>query len=153
VTCFCSHKDIHFFLGETRVWTLGFVLAKQVLYHLRHTSRLFCSGYFRDGVSLTICPSWPRTVILLISASPVARIIGARLWHLAGYAFKVQILLYYVVVVHSYITFHQMSMILFIHSSLDGNSGCFQLSAIMTSCQAEDFFFFVLWCICVGISL
>jgi hypothetical protein len=32
-------------------WTQGFVLAKQVLYHLSHTSSPFCCGYFGDGVS------------------------------------------------------------------------------------------------------
>jgi hypothetical protein len=29
---------------------LGFALAKQVLYHLSHTSSPFCSGYFGDKV-------------------------------------------------------------------------------------------------------
>jgi hypothetical protein len=28
----------------------GFALAKQVLYHLSHTSSPFCSSYFGDGV-------------------------------------------------------------------------------------------------------
>jgi hypothetical protein len=56
--------------------TQGFMLAKQVLYHLSHTSSPFWSGYFRDGVSLTIFPGWPGTSILPISASQIARITG-----------------------------------------------------------------------------
>jgi hypothetical protein len=31
------------------IWIWGFMLAKQVIYHLRHTSSLFFSGYFADG--------------------------------------------------------------------------------------------------------
>jgi hypothetical protein len=54
-------------------------LAKQVLSCLSHTYSPFCSGYFGDGrVSRTICPYWPRTVILLISASQVAKITGVN---------------------------------------------------------------------------
>jgi hypothetical protein len=34
---------------------------------------MFC-GYFGGRVSQTICPGWPRTMILLISAAQVARI-------------------------------------------------------------------------------
>jgi hypothetical protein len=41
---------IYLFDGS-RVWTQGFALAKQVLYHLSHTSSQFYSGYFTDGVS------------------------------------------------------------------------------------------------------
>jgi hypothetical protein len=37
---------------------------------------LFCVGYFQDRVSWTICLGWPRTIIFLISASWVPRIIG-----------------------------------------------------------------------------
>jgi hypothetical protein len=37
-----------------------------------------CVGYFWDRVFRTICLSWPQAVILLISASWVARIIGMR---------------------------------------------------------------------------
>jgi hypothetical protein len=47
---------------------------------LSHTSSAFCSGYFGDGVSWTICLGWPCTEILLISASQVARIIGKHCW-------------------------------------------------------------------------
>jgi hypothetical protein len=43
------------------VWTQDFVLSKQVLYHLSRTSNPFCSGYFEDGISWTICLGWPWT--------------------------------------------------------------------------------------------
>jgi hypothetical protein len=36
----------------------------------------FCEGFFRDRVSQTICLGWLQTLILLISASWVARITG-----------------------------------------------------------------------------
>jgi hypothetical protein len=39
---------------------------------LNHTSSPFCSGYFGDGVSRTICPGWPQTTSLPISVSQVA---------------------------------------------------------------------------------
>jgi hypothetical protein len=41
---------------------------------LSHTCSPFYSGYFGDGVSLTVCLDWPWALILLISASQVARI-------------------------------------------------------------------------------
>jgi hypothetical protein len=47
-----------------------------VLYCLRHTSTLFCPGYFEDGVSPTLSWDCPRTTILPISASQVAKITG-----------------------------------------------------------------------------
>jgi hypothetical protein len=59
------------------------VLAKQLFYHLSHTSSPFVSGYFGDGVSKSICLGWPKTAILLISASQVARITGVSHWYLA----------------------------------------------------------------------
>jgi hypothetical protein len=37
----------------------GFMLAKQTLCCLSHTSSPFCSGYFGDGVSQIICQGWP----------------------------------------------------------------------------------------------
>jgi hypothetical protein len=63
------------FLGGT---DLGFalLLAKQALYHLSHNFIPFFSDYFGDGLSRTICPGWLQTMILLISASQVARITG-----------------------------------------------------------------------------
>jgi hypothetical protein len=42
---------------------------------------------FRNRVSRTICPGWPRTAILLISASWVARITGVSHQHLAHGSF------------------------------------------------------------------
>jgi hypothetical protein len=38
---------------------------------------------FGDGVSRTICPGWPGTVILLISASQVTRVTDVSRWCLA----------------------------------------------------------------------
>jgi hypothetical protein len=52
----------------------AYTLAKQVPYCLSHTSSLFCSGYFRDGVLRTTYPSWPQTTVLQISFSQVAGI-------------------------------------------------------------------------------
>jgi hypothetical protein len=49
-----------FFFGGTVIFTDGFVLAKQGLDHLRHTSSPSYSGYFGDGIS-TIYPVWPQT--------------------------------------------------------------------------------------------
>jgi hypothetical protein len=40
----------------------------------------FVLGIFQDRVSQIICPGWPQTVILLISASQVARVIGISEW-------------------------------------------------------------------------
>jgi hypothetical protein len=42
---------------------------------LEHTSSLFCSCYFGNGVSPTICLGWPHAVIILILASQLAIII------------------------------------------------------------------------------
>jgi hypothetical protein len=52
------------FFGETSVWTQGFMLAKQVLYSSR-----FALVILEMGVSWTVCPGWPQTTVLLISAS------------------------------------------------------------------------------------
>jgi hypothetical protein len=67
-----------FFFDGTGVWTQGFALAKQKLYHLNKTSIPFCSSYFGDvgGVSQTICLGWPWTMTLPISISQESRIIG-----------------------------------------------------------------------------
>jgi hypothetical protein len=72
-----------FFLVGPGIWTQGFILAKQVLYSSSHTSSLFCSGYFEDEVSQTICLCWPWNTILPISTSQVARITGVSHQHLA----------------------------------------------------------------------
>jgi hypothetical protein len=63
------------FFGGTGVWTQGFALAKQALNSLSQTSSSFYSGYFGDGVL--------QTMIFLISASQLARIIGMSHQHLA----------------------------------------------------------------------
>jgi hypothetical protein len=67
-----------FFCGS---WIFEPTLARQVLNHLSHSTGLFCLGIFR--VSWTICLGWLQTVILLISASRVARITGVRHFCLA----------------------------------------------------------------------
>jgi hypothetical protein len=51
-------------------------------FHLKASSRSWRPGS-RDEVSWTICPGWPQTAILLISASQVARITGMGHWCLA----------------------------------------------------------------------
>jgi hypothetical protein len=43
-------------------------------------------GYFWR----TICPGWPQTMILPISISQVARLIGVRHWHPAIIPFPIQ---------------------------------------------------------------
>jgi hypothetical protein len=50
-------------------------VAKQALCQFSHNSNPFCSGYFGDRISGTICLNWPWTVVLLTSASHLARII------------------------------------------------------------------------------
>jgi hypothetical protein len=47
----------------------------------------FCSGYFGDGLLRTVCPGCPKTTILLISASQVARITGMSHQHPATHLF------------------------------------------------------------------
>jgi hypothetical protein len=69
------------FWGWTRIRTQGFMLTNQALYCVNHTSSPFCSGCFGDEVSQTICPGWPQTSILPISASQVARITGVSHRH------------------------------------------------------------------------
>jgi hypothetical protein len=79
-----GQKNNFFFFGSTAgVWTQGLMFAKQALYPLSHIYSPFCSGYFGDGVSWTAYSGWPQTVILLISASQAARIIGMSHQHLA----------------------------------------------------------------------
>jgi hypothetical protein len=51
---------------------LGFELRAFSLSH--STSPFFCDGCLQDRVSWTVCPGWLWTMILLISASWVARI-------------------------------------------------------------------------------
>jgi hypothetical protein len=73
---------VWFFFSWGTVWSLNsrLLLAKQALYRLSHTSCPFSSGYFGDGVSQTICPGQPWTMILLISVFQVPRISGMSHW-------------------------------------------------------------------------
>jgi hypothetical protein len=49
---------VFFSFCGTEVWIQGFVLAKQALNCLSHSSSPFCSGYFGNGVLQTICLGW-----------------------------------------------------------------------------------------------
>jgi hypothetical protein len=63
------------FLLLMYLWNWGLSLELHILADtlpLEPHSSPFCSGYFGDGISQTICPGWHHTVILLISASQVA---------------------------------------------------------------------------------
>jgi hypothetical protein len=75
--------EIYRFFGggrETTVWTQGFAITKHVLYYLSNTSSpLFC-GYFGDGLSQTICLSWPW-----VSAFQIIRITDVSHWHQVKY--------------------------------------------------------------------
>jgi hypothetical protein len=62
---------VFLFVCLTWVWTQGFVLAKQTLYCLSHTLVHFALVILEMGVLRTICPGWPWTGILQISASQV----------------------------------------------------------------------------------
>jgi hypothetical protein len=68
------------FFGSTEVWTQGLMLLGTASLPLEP---LFYVGYFENRVSWTICSGWPWTLILLISASGVARITGVSHWFLA----------------------------------------------------------------------
>jgi hypothetical protein len=64
---------LNFFFGGTGVWTQGFLLVKQALYCLSHTSSPFCSDYFwREGLVNCLLRLASQTLILLISSSLVA---------------------------------------------------------------------------------
>jgi hypothetical protein len=60
----------------TGVWTQGHRLATQAPYHLSHSASPFLCVYFQDRASWSICLGWTQTLILLISTSQVASIIG-----------------------------------------------------------------------------
>jgi hypothetical protein len=72
--------------GKTGVWTEGFTLAEQMSYCVSCISSPFCSDYFGGGVLQTICPDWPQIMILLISASQVAKIMGISHQHPAKFS-------------------------------------------------------------------
>jgi hypothetical protein len=70
----------HFIFCGTRVWTQGL--------HLETLHQpFFAKGFFQDKISWTIFSGWLWTMILLISASWVARITGVSHWHLASIYF------------------------------------------------------------------
>jgi hypothetical protein len=48
---------------------------------------LLCKGFFQDRVSWTLCPGWPQTMIVLISASWIVRITGVRHQRPGGFFF------------------------------------------------------------------
>jgi hypothetical protein len=68
---------IYLFIGGTEVLNQGIPFAKQVFYHLSHTSSPFGSGYSEMGS----CKLWPHTEILLVLASQVTKITGMSHWH------------------------------------------------------------------------
>jgi hypothetical protein len=72
-----------FFFGGTVVWTQSFILAKQALYCLNHTS----SPFWRWGLMNYFVCGWPQTRILPISVSQVARITGMSYLHPASFYF------------------------------------------------------------------
>jgi hypothetical protein len=83
----------------TGVWTQGFALAKQVLtkqalYCLTHTPPVHFALVILEMVSCELCPGWLWTVILLISASQVARITGVNHWPLVSQIFFHLFILY-----------------------------------------------------------
>jgi hypothetical protein len=84
------HLDFLFvcFFGGTGFWTQGSALAKLLFKSICTIAWAtrpvhFCSGYFEDGVWWTTCLGWLGTLILLISASQVARITGMSHCHWA----------------------------------------------------------------------
>jgi hypothetical protein len=59
VHCPYYSAGLHLFVfGSTGVWTQGFVLARQMTYHLGHVSNPFLFCYFLDRV-LLVCPGQP----------------------------------------------------------------------------------------------
>jgi hypothetical protein len=64
-----------YIFDRTGVWTQAFSLTKEVLTWATPAVH-FVLIILQMQVSWTICPGWPQTVILQISVSQVARIIG-----------------------------------------------------------------------------
>jgi hypothetical protein len=67
-----------FFFYGTGIWTQCLILAREALYHLSHSISPFLRWVF-SSQGLSICLGWLQTMILLISVSWVARIIGVAL--------------------------------------------------------------------------
>jgi hypothetical protein len=87
-----------FWMLDPRFWTLGLeanitiwptqgiyifsVLGLELrAFTLSHSTSYFCEGFFEIGSHGTISPGWLWTMILLISASWVARITTVSHWH------------------------------------------------------------------------
>jgi hypothetical protein len=71
-----------FFFCGAGFWTQGLIYARQALCHLSHSTRVhFCDGFFQDRVTGSVWQGWFLTMILLISAFWVARIIGMSHQH------------------------------------------------------------------------
>jgi hypothetical protein len=51
----CHVSFLSFFIGESGIWTQGFMVLKQAFYCLSHTSSPFCSGYVGDGSHELLC--------------------------------------------------------------------------------------------------
>jgi hypothetical protein len=83
-----THRLFGVIWSPPRFQGLGFFFLFAVLglelraFTLSHsTSLIFEDHFFWDRVSWTICQGWLRTMILLISATWVARITGVSHWH------------------------------------------------------------------------
>jgi hypothetical protein len=94
--------DVSFFFKWDWVWTQSFVLAKQVLYYLSHTSSPFYSGYFGDGSLTNYLPRLASNLDPMISASQLAKFIGVSHWCLAWY------LIFWVLIYCGYSAFFQI---------------------------------------------
>jgi hypothetical protein len=74
---------VFFFLLSIGIWTQDLTLARQALYYLSHSvSPVFVLGIFGIGFLQLFVWGWPQILILLISASWVARITSVSQWHL-----------------------------------------------------------------------
>jgi hypothetical protein len=84
--CTHTHREAFFLVG------LGFDLTARKAGALPlepHLQSILFWLFWRWGVSRTICPGWPQTMILPISASQVARITSVSHWRPAYFYFYV----------------------------------------------------------------
>jgi hypothetical protein len=77
---FSPLSKIPFCFSSTRVWTEGFTLARQALYHLSDSNSPLMCWLFLSRVSWTIWVGWLWTEIFLVSAPQVVRTIGMSHW-------------------------------------------------------------------------